>query len=336
MARISHLAPQLGAFLGAAVMAASAALAGGAAPGAGAISAEDASRSEPVLQNLFQPVGFDASRVSPLPVRPEPISYAPTTKAEPDSPATVETLERVEAPEPVEAASVADERPTLAVIVDDIGLDEAAVRRLLAVNAPITFAILPYAEAAPRLAGDIREAGREVFLHLPMEPLGLEDPGPGAIIAGLDRDALSARLAWSFARVPGAVGFNNHMGSRLTADPDLMAGLFAALPAGLRDRVFVDSVTHPASRAEAAARAAGLASGRRDVFLDHAGSDPDLELGRAIALAVREGRAIAIGHPHPATIAALERLPARAEAAGVRLVPASRLVQSAAGSAETG
>lgn len=225
---------------------------------------------------------------------------------------------------PGEAAPLSPIRPRLAVIIDDIGHDAEAARALMGADFPVTLAILPYAEAAPVIAAEARIAGTEVFVHLPMEPAGLENPGPGAITTALSPGEIAARVEAALLRVPGAVGVNNHMGSRATRDPGAVAALFDAL-AG-RELIFVDSLTHPDSIAAEAARAAGLAAFGRDVFLDSSGSDPAVQLDAALALARETGQAIAIGHPHPQTLAALTGLAAKADAAGVELVSVSALV----------
>jgi hypothetical protein len=77
-------------------------------------------------------------------------------------------------------------RPMLAVIIDDVGLSRTAFDRLMSIDAPLTLAFLPYGEAAPAMAREAGAAGREVFLHLPMEPVGLDDPGPMAVTRHLD------------------------------------------------------------------------------------------------------------------------------------------------------
>lgn len=210
-------------------------------------------------------------------------------------------------------------QPRLAVIIDDVGHDLETARALMGL--PVTLAVLPYAEAAPQIAREARAAGREVFVHLPMEPVGLDDPGPGAVTTALDAADIARRIDRALARVPGAAGLNNHMGSRATRDPAAMAAVFAALAGN--DLVFVDSLTHPASIAAEAARAAGLAAFDRDVFLDAPGADPALQIDAALALARSQGRAIAIGHPYPATLDALLELQAKADAAGVELVAVS-------------
>ena len=222
--------------------------------------------------------------------------------------------------------ALAQVRPRLSVIIDDVGHDAAAARALMAL--PVTLSILPYADAAPQLALEAQAAGREVFLHLPMEPVGLDDPGPGAITTALPAAEIARRVEAALARVPGAAGLNNHMGSRATRDAAAMAAVFGGL--SRRDLIFVDSLTHPASLAGDAARAAGFESFDRDVFLDAPGADPAAQLDAALSLAVSQGRAIAIGHPYPATLDALAALQAKADAAGVELVTVSALGARAA------
>jgi hypothetical protein len=211
--------------------------------------------------------------------------------------------------------------------MDDIGHDIEAARALMAGQIPVTLAILPYGEYAPQIAAEARLAGVEVFVHLPMEPVGLEDPGPGAITTALSRLEVAARVEAALARIPGAAGLNNHMGSRATRDPRVVAALFEALSG--RDLIFVDSLTHPDSLAAGAARAAGLDVFERDIFLDAPGADPDAQIDAAIARAVATGQAVAIGHPHGDTLRALERLPEKARLAGVELVAVSALAPRA-------
>ena len=220
-------------------------------------------------------------------------------------------------PEPREARS---EAPTLAIIIDDVGLDRTATERLLTLDIPLTLAFLPYAEATPELALAARAAGKDVFLHLPMEPVGLDDPGPHALARHLTAEQIGERVRWALERVPGATGFNNHMGSRLTSDAVAMDALFAPLSG--QGLVFVDSLTSSESVAGDRAAQAGLRAYRRDVFLDHEIEESaiDSALSEALSRARQTGSAIAIGHPHPLTLAALEGLGARAAREGVQLV----------------
>jgi polysaccharide deacetylase 2 family uncharacterized protein YibQ len=125
--------------------------------------------------------------------------------------------------------------------------------------------------------------------------------------------------------VPRAVGVNNHMGSRGTADPALMLAVLSEVRR--RGLVFVDSRTTGASVAPTIAERLGVPIASRDVFLDNIPTSGVVlaQLEAAERVARRHGSAIAIGHPFPATLSALaDWLPA-AERRGLRLVTARSL-----------
>jgi len=283
------------------------------------LGAQNASVTAPDSPARVDPGSVAIERPTREGAEPAPSSGAfparePIAAAQDRRPAAIE-LERL--------AMSAPAQPRLAVIIDDIGHDLETARALMGAGVPVTMAILPYADAAPQIAAEARAAGVEVFIHLPMEPVGLENPGPGAITTAQSPAQIAARVEAALVRVPGATGLNNHMGSRATRDPGVVAALFQALSG--RDLIFVDSLTHPGSLAAGAARAAGLEVFERDIFLDAAGADPDAQIDAALARAVETGRAVAIGHPHGDTLQALERLPEKARAAGVELVRVSAL-----------
>jgi len=322
MIRSAASAPHWGSALAAALM-----LAAALAYNAGARTGEAAASSDETLAE-FQPPAQTPSADTEASVWPQAryrlVSSSPQAAHSSDAdPAAlrVQPAATQAVPLPVSAP-----RPRLAVIIDDVGLDLAVADRLMALDAPVTLSILPYADAAPQLAQQARARGLEVFLHLPMEPVGLEDPGPYALTGMLDDDAMAARLRWAFDRVPGAVGFNNHMGSRMTSDPSVMDRLFSAREWAPR-MMFVDSVTHARSHAAEAAGQAGLIAHRRDVFLDHVTDEASVrtQMNRALALALQNGQAIAIGHPRPETLRVLSELAERADAVGVDLVPVQAL-----------
>lgn len=213
--------------------------------------------------------------------------------------------------------------PLMAVVIDDVGLDQEAARALIAIDAPLTLAFLPYAPQSPMLAKAAHDANRDVVVHMPMEPLGDEDPGPNALRVGLDGESVRRRVSDGLATFPRAVGLNNHMGSRFTADQDGMASVMQAIKPV--DLIFLDSLTTSQSRGYDEAKRAGLTALRRDVFLDN---QRDVEailaqLDAAEDLARRRGHAIAIGHPHPETLEAIRGYLARDER--VALAPISAI-----------
>ena len=164
------------------------------------------------------------------------------------------------------------------------------------------------------------------MLHLPMEPVGSDWPGPDALTTKINRDEFSARLVKNLDRFEGFVGINNHMGSRLTADRTRMNVVMRELRK--RDVLFVDSKTSARSIASELAGEHGVPNTTRDIFLDHVIDLTSIkrQLSRTEKIARRDGSAVAIGHPHGATIQALREWLPTLEARGFVLAPISAVV----------
>jgi len=228
-------------------------------------------------------------------------------------------------------ASVTGDRdaPRLAIVIDDLGESLAVARSVLAIMPMVTVAVIPHTAEARAVAAAAVEAGREVILHLPLEPegRGAMRGGTGFLETGMSTTALDRQLERDLRAVPYIIGVNGHMGSRFTSDPVAMEALLGALRQ--RGLFFLDSRTSPRSVAAPIAARLGVPFAERSVFLDH---DPDAaaverQLASAVAIAQRHGVAIAIGHPHPATIAVLSRRLPDLARDGVRVVPASMLTR---------
>jgi uncharacterized protein len=218
--------------------------------------------------------------------------------------------------------------PKLAIILDDLGYDRAAADSLLALPFPLTVSVLPHLPLSAEVAEEAYRRGDQVLLHLPMQ-----SDVDGAkheeveLRVGMNAAQVDAALAGMLETVPHAAGVNNHQGSRATADPALMAELMPALRG--RNLFFIDSRTTASTVAYDAAERAGVPTASRKVFLDDAPTREAIlaQLDLAARDAVRDGAAIAIGHPHPATIAALSEAVPRLQARGIRLVFAADLLR---------
>lgn len=251
-------------------------------------------------------------RGDPAPMRP------PARRPEPPSARSL----------PVEGGKPASRGPRAAIIVDDVGVVPGA-EGFLALPAPLTFAVLPFTPHAGEFLRHSAAAGRAVILHLPLEPLDeAADPGPGTIPTRASPDEILARLEADLRAVPGAIGVNNHMGSRGTSDKRLMTTILTALRE--RGLFFIDSRTWRGSVAGDVARAIGVRHAVRDVFLDPDGATA-AEIRRLlrelIALAKENGSAIGICHANrPNTLAALAAALPDFAAAGVEIVPVDELV----------
>jgi len=196
----------------------------------------------------------------------------------------------------------------VAVIIDDLGLSLPAARCFLAVEAPLTFAVLPFQPHTRDVAEEAHRAGRAVLLHLPMEPSQYPavDPGPGALLKTMDRAEIQRRVEEAIGEVPFIIGVNNHMGSRFTEDAERMGWVLAEIKQ--RGLLFLDSRTSVQSMAFQTARQMGVRTAQRTVFLDNV-QEPEairIQIRRLVTLARQRGRAVAIGHPYPVTCQVLK------------------------------
>jgi hypothetical protein len=226
------------------------------------------------------------------------------------------------------APAWSEDRPRVAIIIDDLGNALAAGRAALALPGPVTYAFLPHRPHTRRLATQAHISGKEVMLHLPMQSQSPASLGPGALTRDMDRAHGVQTLSDALASVPHAAGVNNHMGSLLTQDPGAMQWVMDTLRE--RGLYFVDSRTTAQTVAELMAAENTVAVARRNVFLD---ADPRpgavrAEFDRLVYLARRDGSAVGIGHPHADTLAVLAEEIPRLPRLGVYLVPASRLTKT--------
>jgi polysaccharide deacetylase 2 family uncharacterized protein YibQ len=216
----------------------------------------------------------------------------------------------------------------LAIILDDLGYDRAAADTLLALPFSLTVAVIPHLPLSTEVAEEAFRRGDQVLLHLPMES-EVSDAKPEEIElhVGMSAVQVNEALAGMLDSVPHAVGVNNHQGSRATAEAALMEALMPLLRQ--RGLFFIDSRTTAATVAYDTAERDGVRAASRKVFLDDTPTREAIlaQLDLAARDALRDGSSIAIGHPHPATIAALREGIPRLEARGIHLVFASDVVR---------
>jgi polysaccharide deacetylase 2 family uncharacterized protein YibQ len=249
-------------------------------------------------------------------------------KAPPPTPTQAPALEPT--PQPTKKREPAPgAQGRLAILLDDGGQNLDLVPAAAALPAQIGFALLPFLPKTESTANALYNSGHEIWLHLPMEPENYPraKPGPGALLMSMSESELRAAVHAGIDNVPHAVGVNNHMGSKVTADLRTMTWIMQELKA--RGMMFIDSRTTVRTVAEEAARAQGVPTGRRHVFLDN---ERDAEavrrqLAEAVYRCRLDGEAIAIGHMDRVTIGVLTaELPGLSKR-GADLVKPSDLVR---------
>jgi hypothetical protein len=223
----------------------------------------------------------------------------------------------------------AAERPVrvgrVAVVIDDVGYSLDNLEPFLATKLDLSLSVLPGLPHSREAARRIRDAGKEVLLHLPMQAQNGSNPGPVAVLTQMSDEEIRRLLDAALDEVP-ATGANNHMGSLATADERIMRVVLEHLEG--RGLFFLDSRTTPESVALRVAREVGALALKRDVFLDN---DPAIEAMRgqlfeALALAEQRGQAVLIGHvQNPQIVGLLEAALPELERRGLELVRAGEL-----------
>lgn len=220
-------------------------------------------------------------------------------------------------------------RPKVAIIMDDMGRNIAGFRNILALTLPVTPAILPQSSQATQGAAILKQEGHEYMIHLPMEPRKYPavNPGPDPLLVSLDKSEMKRRIRLYQERVPGAVGGNNHMGSRFTVDRSAMHAVLEEMKAA--GMFFVDSRTIGDSVAFDEARRMGMRTAQRNIFLDNEENVEYItgQLRKMIKIAEDKGEVIAICHPYSQTFQALRQNESWLRAQGVDFVLASALVK---------
>lgn len=194
-------------------------------------------------------------------------------------------------------------RPCLIFVIDDVGNNLAELEPFLALPFPITFSILPDLPMSARAADLIKAAGKEFILHQPMEALGGQNPGPGAIYLSTSPDEAARIVEQNLDSLPGAAGMNNHEGSAVTRDLALMDAILGV--AKKRGIYYLDSLTISGTATAEAASREKIRFWERDVFLDNS---PDrvsiiryIDVGKKKA--EKSGAAVMIGHVWSAQLA---------------------------------
>ena len=216
----------------------------------------------------------------------------------------------------------------VSIVIDDLGMHEGLTARAIKLDASVTLAFLPYAPNVLPQATLAASLGHEVLLHMPMEPLNPStDPGPNALFVDLDLKEMLRRIRWAFAQIPHAIGLNNHMGSKFTADENAMATVIGEMKS--RNLILLDSRTTPQSIATKLAHRRCLPHVQRDVFLDHDRSSAAIRKQLMVLedIARKQGGALAIGHPYNETFNALEEWISGIETRDIILVPISEFTR---------
>lgn len=217
----------------------------------------------------------------------------------------------------------------IALIIDDLGYrNDRVVDGFFKLHQNLTFSIIPGLEKSKRIAQRAAEEGREVMIHLPMEPLEsrVEDDG-FTILTEMSPEKIREVISRAVRQIPNARGVNNHMGSKATLDEGVMQIVMEELKQ--RNLYFVDSRTNLQSVAFSVAKRTGLPCERNETFIDNPENSQSIEekLALLAKIARQKGRVVGIAHPYKRTLEVLREEIPRLERKGIQFVPVSEVVR---------
>lgn len=197
------------------------------------------------------------------------------------------------------------DKPTLSLVIDDLGYSYEQAQKVLELPGNHTFAIIPSTTYSKKIAQYAHQHGHEVMLHMPMQSstdLIIEDT---ALHDRMSEQEITEHVISMLQDVPYIQGINNHMGSRLTEIDYIMRPVMETIRQQSKALYFLDSRTSAMSTAYQQALSAGLASLKRDVFLDAERDNIEsinFQFKRWLNKARDNGHAVAIAHPYQNTI----------------------------------
>ena len=189
----------------------------------------------------------------------------------------------------------------IAIIIDDFGNNGEGTDDMLKIKEHLTVAVMPNSPYSINDAERAHKKGLEVIIHLPMEPIRGKKSWlpPDSITSDLSLEEVLKRTRAAFDQIPYAVGFNNHMGSKISTNRDMMYVILKE--AKKRDFFVLDSRTVVGSVIDEVSQDIGINHYDRDMFID---SKSEYEVYKQVLklaeISEEKGYAIGIGHVGPA------------------------------------
>lgn len=225
--------------------------------------------------------------------------------------------------------NVLEKRPRVAVVMTGMGVSFNGTEAVVGVlPGEVSLAFAPFARKLSDWIDAARGAGHEVLINLPMEPRDYprSDPGPFALMTGLDVQQNRRRLDWVLSRMTGYIGVSNYMGDRFTSSETAMRPVLRELQR--RGLMFMDSMQSAVSVGPKMANSLKLPVAAVDRVIDSTVNRAtiDRELAEIERIAKSRGNAVALARPYPVTVRRLQRWFAELDEKGLVLAPVSAVI----------
>lgn len=218
----------------------------------------------------------------------------------------------------------------IALLIDDFGYinDNKLINSFFKdLNFPFTISIIPGTEFAKKIAQEAHSSGKQILVHLPMQPKGkFVNRYRWIVLEGMSKDEIKKIVKEAIGAVPYAEGVNNHMGSLITSKEELIKPVLEVLKE--KDMFFVDSRTSSKSVAYSLAIKLGIKSTFNCVFLDNRKERDYIKtrFNKLISIAVKKGWALGLGHANLTTALTLAELVKSCDKRKFNFVPISQIL----------
>ncbi|AYE36616.1 hypothetical protein DB313_04035 [Borrelia turcica IST7] len=187
-------------------------------------------------------------------------------------------------------------KPEFYLIIDDVGYDESMLEEFIKINLKINFAIIPFLPKSMHAYNKLTSKNKITMIHFPMQSKHKNSIEKFHININDNERTIRTKIEKTFKEYPNARIMNNHMGSLITSNEDIMKAILTKLKE--ENRYFFDSFTTKESISIKVGEKIGIRVEKRDIFLDNKDTEEDVieSLEKAKQIARIKGVVKVIGH----------------------------------------
>ncbi|ACH93697.1 divergent polysaccharide deacetylase family protein [Borrelia duttonii] len=187
-------------------------------------------------------------------------------------------------------------KPEFYLIIDDVGYDEFMLDEFIKINLNINFSIIPFLPKSMEFYNKLQNKNKIIMIHFPMQSKHKNSIEKFHININDDEITIRTKIETTFNTYPNAKIMNNHMGSLITSNENIMKIMLIKLKE--KNKYFFDSLTTKDSISIQTGKSIGILVEQRDIFLDNRDNEKSVikALERAKQIARTKGIVKVIGH----------------------------------------
>ncbi|AHH10964.1 divergent polysaccharide deacetylase family protein [Borrelia coriaceae] len=176
-------------------------------------------------------------------------------------------------------------KPKFYLIIDDVGYDEFMLDEFIKIDLNINFSIIPFLPKSMDFYNKLASKNKIIMIHFPMQSKYKTSIEKFNININDNVFSIRTKIEKTFKTYPNAKIMNNHMGSLITANENIMQIILIKLKE--ENRYFFDSLTTKESISEQTGKKFGIIVEKRDIFLDNKDNE------KAVAKALEQAKQVA-------------------------------------------